>query len=78
MTRLQDTHPNVLKQAVHPRNACCQEERPILDRIVGRPCDLTGADEEPEDKCESNERENDRNTATSLVSVKTCPHGSEL
>ena len=45
---------------------------------MSRPPDRTGAYEEPEDNWWSHEREeHDRNTATSLVSVKICLCGSQ-
>ena len=44
-----------------------------MGRVVSRPSHRTGADEEPEDKWGYHEmEEHDRNTATCLVSVKTC------
>ena len=66
-------HASRCSQAVHSRNACHQEERSLLGRVVSRPGDRTGAYEEPEDNWWSHEREeHDRNTATCLVSIKTC------
>ena len=31
-------HVSYCSQAVHPRSACCQDEKPILDRVVRIPC----------------------------------------
>ena len=36
-------HASRCSQAVHSRNACHQEERSLLGKVVSRPCDRTGA-----------------------------------
>ena len=43
-------HVSQCSLAVHPRSACCQEEQPILGRVVRIHCYRTVTDEEPEDE----------------------------
>ena len=43
-------HVSQCSQAVHSRSACCQEEQPILGRVVRIPCYRTCTDEEPGDE----------------------------